>query len=209
MTMLYSTLLAIHIAAGSLSLIAGAVAATAQKGGKWHVRAGRAFALSMTLTALAAIVISLALRPSPFLLSIGFFTLFLIASGWVWGMRTDADLRFQRSKYVAVFGLASAGYMLFTAFAGGTMNVVLIAFGAILGTFALTDLMRREKPASPIHLHGGRMGGANIAAVTALLVVNVPENFPLHSLWVWLGPTIIGSPLIAISLNRWRKRTRR
>jgi hypothetical protein len=205
--MLHSILLYTHIAAGSLSLVAGAMAVGSRKGGFTHRAAGKAFALAMTVTALAAIAISLAIRPSPFLLSIGFFTLFLVGSGWVWGMRQNPEIRFHRSKYMAGFGLASAAYMFYTAFAGAGITVVLVAFGAVLALFAAKDLLRTVKPASPIVLHGERMGGAYIAAVTALLVVNVPEDFPLNSLWLWLGPTIIGSPLIAIGLNRWQHRS--
>lgn len=57
------------------------------------------------------------------------------------------------------------------------------------------------------HISG--MFGSYIAMVTALLVVN-QRNLPvlreLPSVWTWLLPTIIGSPLIAWTQRKWMVR---
>jgi uncharacterized membrane protein len=51
----------------------------------------------------------------------------------------------------------------------------------------------------PVHIGG--MGGSYIALVTALLVVNLGDVTPI----VWFVPTVIGSPLIALAINRQQR----
>ena len=72
--MLYTVLLAIHIAAGSLALLTAAGALLTQKGGVRHVRAGRVYAISMTLVFLTAVPLAL-MGADIFLLLIAVFSL--------------------------------------------------------------------------------------------------------------------------------------
>lgn len=195
--MITQTLLYLHVVAGTAALLSGGVAAIAEKGKDTHIRSGRVFALAMAVTALSAILLSL-LRPNPFLLGIGFFTAYLTASGWIWMRRIPLMLRVRYARRIAYGGFATAAYMLFETFAYKQVNVILLVFALILLIMATPDIFRRKNPKSPVTLHGARMGGAYIAALTAFIVVNID-----FGIWGWLAPSAVGSPLIALSIRRF------
>jgi len=198
--MTHTVFLWIHIIAGSVALIIGGIAALAEKGGKLHLRTGFYFAVAMAITAISAVVLSI-LNYNPFLLSIGFFTAYLVGSGYLWAQRIPLARRHVLGRYIGAAGIITAIGMFYTAIDGSSWNVVLLVFGSILAIFSGSDAFRQKPPKNPIALHGGRMGGAYIAATTAFLVVNVE-----WTVVAWLLPTAIGSPLIAISLRRFAKR---
>ena len=52
-------LLAVHIAAGSIALLTAAVALVAPKGQRWHILAGRIYAIGMTLVFVTAIPLAI------------------------------------------------------------------------------------------------------------------------------------------------------
>ncbi len=183
-------LLYIHIAAGSLALAIGALAAVAKKGVKLHIMAGKVFVVSMAITAVSAIALSI-IRPNPFLLGIGFFTGYLVSSGWIWARPIRVAQRVRYARFVALASMAPAAYMLYHALSHGFINIIMLVFGGILLSMAIPDAVRRKNPVSPIRLHAGRIGGAYIAAFTAFLTVNLAWG-----LLVWLGPTFVGAPLI-------------
>jgi hypothetical protein len=98
----------------------------------------------------------------------------------------------------AVYGL-STGNHLFTAFS---------IIGGLGGGGQLAYW--RTAPTHPMHWwfeHMSSMLGACIAATTAFLVVNA-NNLGLQtfSLVVWLAPTIVGVPTIAIWTRYYRRR---
>jgi len=57
--LLSAILLTIHIGAGSLALLTAAIAVFSPKGLSWHVRAGRVYAIAMTLVFLTAVPLAL------------------------------------------------------------------------------------------------------------------------------------------------------
>ncbi len=198
--MIAQILLILHIAAGSLALLSGGVAAFAAKGGKLHTRLGRVFAFAMLVTAVFAVALSI-IRPNTFLLAVGFFTLYLTGSGWLWARRIPLDRRAKLGRYVGYFGLATALYMLYAAYNPPAINIVLIVFAGILLSMASFDAFRKSRPKTPLALHGARMGGAYIAAFTAFVVVNIDLG-----IWGWLAPTVVGSPLITLGIWRYNNR---
>ena len=201
--MTHTIFLWIHIAAGSFALISGGIAALAEKGGSLHLRSGRYFALAMGITAVSAVALSI-LNFNPFMLSIGFFTAYLTGGGYLWALRIPLQRRHAIGKRVGILGLITAAGMLYLAFSGSGINVVLLVFGSILTGLAGADAFRQKIPKNPVALHGGRMGGAYIAATTAFLVVNVQWGAV-----GWLLPTVIGSPLIAFALRKYARRRNR
>ena len=70
-------------------------------------------------------------------------------------------------------------------------------FGAIGGSFALSDALRLQSgwPSGRerISLHLSRMGGASIATVTAVFVVNVATD---PAFIAWILPTVVITPVI-------------
>jgi hypothetical protein len=154
----------------------------------------------MAVTAITAVSLSI-IRPNPFMLGIGIFTGYLVSSGWIWAMRIKVSLRRSYARVIAFPGIAAALFMLWQSWSGDKVNVVLVVFGLILIVMAIPDAIRRKNPESPIRLHAGRIGGAYIAAFTAFLVVNIEWG-----LIVWLGPTVVGTPLIFLATNKFEKR---
>ena len=84
---------------------------------------------------------------------------------------------------------------------------LLFIFGIINSSFSGTDLTSlinssKSNENRRLYRHIGRMGGAYIATCTAFIVVNFTF---LPDILLWLGPTFIGSPLIAYSIFRYRQ----
>lgn len=193
-------LLVIHIAGGTIALIAGGLAAFSAKGNKLHILSGRLFAIAMLFTAFSAIALS-TMRSNYFLLAIGFFTFYLVGSGWLWAQRIPLVQREKMARWMGYFGLSASAYMLHVAYEPESINIVLVVFALIMLSMAIADAFRKKRPKDPLTLHGARMGGAYIAAFTAFVVVNIDLG-----VWGWLGPTLIGSPLIALGLRKYGRR---
>ena len=102
------------------------------------------------------------------------------------------------SLAAAVYGL-STGHYLFTAF-----SIIGLFVGGGQLAYWLTP------PSHPMHWwfeHMGSMLGSCIAATTAFLVVNAGRlGFETFSLLVWLTPTIVGIPTIAIWTRYYRQK---
>lgn len=112
------------------------------------------------------------------------------------------------SSYVVVF---------LTAIAMSVMNWSELAFLFFVALFsyglALYGYLARKRRWSnwlPKHIRG--MLGSYIGVITAVLVVN-GEAFSsatgIPSLLLWFLPTIIGSPLITMSVNRFNRSRRK
>ena len=74
-------LLVLHIAAGSIALLAAVLALVTAKGGTNHVRVGRVYALGMTVIFLTALPLAM-LGANIFLLLIAVFSFYLVFAGW-------------------------------------------------------------------------------------------------------------------------------
>jgi uncharacterized membrane protein len=198
--------LALHILAGSVSLVTSVVALVATKGGRVHVRAGQVFVAAMIVVGLSAFILAV-LRPNPFLFAVGVFSLYLaIAGREAAAVRTGIMSRTALVAailmvvvgigMVAIGGGALAGIPAAAAVAG-RLPVVLLAFG-LGGTALATQDLRtyaagREAPQRRIARHVGRIVGATIASWTAFVVVNLTFLPPLAR---WLGPSLLFAPLI-------------
>jgi len=74
-------MLAIHITAGLLALLAGAIALSATKGSPLHRKSGMAFVLSMLVMAGVAVFMAAFLRPNRVNVVAGTLTLYLVCTG--------------------------------------------------------------------------------------------------------------------------------
>lgn len=196
------TLLAVHIAAGFAALAAGGAIVALAKGDSRHRRLGRIFGTAMLTVSATAVALSF-LRPNVFLFTIALFSFYMVATGWLAARQRKAAAAGPWDLALAVFGAVSAISMLGAAGmlwdgGGNFRSIVLAVFGLILGVMAGYDLQLHGRGGAkgPARLgrHLQRMMGAWIAALTAFAVVNL--SF-LPDLAVWLGPTVLVSPLIA------------
>lgn len=206
-------LLAVHVLAGVLALGAGLGAVLTRKGGQRHNLAGRSFALTMAVVVLTALPLAAAIE-NWFLFVVAVFSGYLVFGGYRVIQRRRSRLQgpthldYAGHGFMLVVGggmLAMGG--LGTATGADPLAPALGVFGLIGASLAgsrLADLRRSGTGGTPwIRSHVGFMGGAYIATVTAAVTVNLTF---LPALVRWLGPTVVGVPLIVLALRTYEPR---
>jgi hypothetical protein len=215
-------LLYTHIAAGSIGLASMLIPMVAPKGGTLHRRAGWVFVLSMgtvAVTALFLCTIRLIVDPTAegrrsavFLGFISVLTGAAVSAGvrvLRTRKRTTAHLHWWDLGLAAL--LLASGIGLF-AYGLSVMQPLFIAFsmiGMANGSSSLRYWLR--PPQTKMHWwfeHMGHMVGASIAATTAFLV-QIANNSGGQTLLVWLAPTLIGVPGLALWTAYYRRRFNR
>jgi uncharacterized membrane protein len=190
-----------HIISGASALLTGTINIVRKKGGRLHSQVGMMFFWSMILTSVFAIILA-TLRPNPFLLLIGIFSLYLTVSGQRMVRYQEYQSKLSQKILLGVSAVAATGLIMYSIY----LLINLKSFGLVPLTFGLImlTLIRQEMLlknisfAKRVQLHIGRIAGAYIAALTAFLVVN---NTVLPGWLAWLLPTAIIVPLIL----RWSK----
>ena len=198
-------LLIVHVAAGSLALLAAIFAISFRKGAKNHNLAGKTYFWSMMAVAVTAIPVSI-LRPNLMLFFVALFSSYMAYAGWRFGRKSRYIMT--RAPYVEwamlVVGIAMIVSGLVQVFSGAPMGWVLVAFGSIGLQFAVQDLRgwgKTEDFGTRISNHLSHMLGGTIATITAVLVQQVVPRLDPASPFkviVWLAPTVIITPLIII-----------
>jgi hypothetical protein len=216
-----TSILYLHIAGGSAALLSMFIPLITTKGGLSHRRAGWVFVSGMTVVSITALLLAgirWATDPTPrgreagaFLFFVSILTATNVSSG-VRVLRTKARTTSSRHPWdlglpalltassitAAAHGL-STGNQLFTAFS----VIGLLAGGGNLA-YWLTP------PTHPMHWwfeHMSSMLGACVAATTAFAVVNASNlGLQTFSLIVWLAPSVIGVPTIAIWTRYYRRK---
>ena len=97
---------------------------------------------------------------------------------------------------------ASAVGLALIAFATLWWFVLVAGFSLALGEVGSRAWRRRRPFDASVVQHLSGMGGAAIAFVTAVIVVNAGRV----NVIAWLAPTIVGSPLIGIAIARVQRR---
>ena len=197
-------LLVIHIAAGSVALLAALGALLTPKGARWHILTGRVYAAGMTVIFLTAVPLA-ALDGNVFLLLIAVFSFYLAFAGWRFARNRRGRPQALDWTAMAVMALTGVGMWAYAAalrIGGDGQWVTMLLFGAIAVAMSLADV-RFYRGAGTIRsaAAGGRrirrhltnMLAGTIATITAVTVVNI-EMTPV---WLpWILPTIIITPLI-------------
>lgn len=192
-------LVLLHVVAGSIAVIGMVIAMATKKGGLWHRRGGQAYSAGMLVTLVLALIISVITR-NLFLFSIGIFSGYMVYTGWRVakvrnGVMSTVDRVALFSLAVTVVAMIGLGVLMLSR--GQYMGVVQIVFGLLASALVVQDY--RFKGSWPrtkerVALHLGRMGGATIATITAVLVTNVQTQ---PAFLAWLAPSVVGVPFIA------------
>ena len=209
-------LLALHIVCGVVAFVCAPVALAVAKGGKTHRRWGKIYFWAMAGVAATALILSFAL-PIFFLAMVAVFSFYsafaayriLYLKDMYKGARPKAI-----DWFAAVITILSSFLLLMMGFlkphvmgvgliqvAGHTVSIVSIVFGLIGMRLAQASILRFIKPPREKmfwwfgHMQG--MMGSYIAAMTAFSAVNLSHWFGA-AWWVWLWPTIVGVPAIAL-----------
>ena len=212
MTAAQSAVLWAHIAAGVLALSAGLVAIATEKGGRRHVRAGRIYVGSMAVVVTTALPLA-AVDADYFLFSIAVFSGYLVFTGWRVlarkrpepGVASPVD--WAANLTMVGFGLAMVGLGGANLLDGDGLGVALVVFGAIglalAGGQVWSIYSPPEDPREWFSRHIVFMGAGYIATVTAAVTVNLVMLPPVLR---WVGPTLVGTPLIAVAVARYERR---
>lgn len=204
MSLFVTLLLATHVLAGLIALLAALVAASNRKGGKRHRQIGTVYFWAMFTIAVTAIPVTF-IRPNPFLFAIALFSFYMAFAGYRRGKtkyRPEPVDVFAAWSMLAV-AVGMIGYGVFMALNITPVGWALVAFGSIAINFSIEDI-RDTKVELPHHVkvtrHLGHMLGGTIATLTAVLVQQVTPLVPdpLSQMALWLAPTVIILPLIAI-----------
>ena len=189
-----TVLTTLHIVCGFTALVTGVVAIIATKGKLLHNRSGLLYFYSMLGVVVTALIISI-LKDNQFLLHLGFFTMYLIYSGY----RSITHKSLVPSPLdwgIWLIGAVNGLWMIFT------LDMILIVFGVISIINVSNDgklfyQLYKNRPLPKmawLRRHVGMMLGSYIATITAFVVVNVDYK-PLP--WLpWLLPTIVIVPVL-------------
>ena len=200
------SLLFIHIIAGSVSLLAAALAVVSAKGKKVHIWAGRTYFWGMFLIFITAIPMSIVTN-NLFNFLVAIFSFYLAYAGMRFARnRTGIANKFDWAAIglmvlsgIAMWWLASVYFMNYN-----THYITLAVFGFIAISLGYADFRGyRNKSAigkQRIARHLTNMLAGTIAVITAVLVTNVNIE-PVFILWIL--PTILISPIIFW----WNRRT--
>ena len=195
----HSFLLVFHIAAGTVSLVTAGIALVTTKGGRWHVGAGRVYAVGMTLVFVTAIPLAV-LANSTFLFLIALFSFYLVFAGWRFArnrQRRSHPVDWIAVSVIGVTGLCMWGYAVVLAIYGDAQWVTLVIFGGIAIALGIADARfhwTRPGGVRRVSRHLTNMMAGTIATITAVTVVNVN----MEPVWVpWILPTVVITPLIA------------
>src|SRR5687767_14604127 len=193
----------------------------AKKGGTVHRRAGWVFVSGMTLVSVTALILAGArfvIDPTPQGRSGGaflFYVAILTAAGVSAGIRVLRAKRRaapQRNPWdlglPALLLTSAAAIAAYGVMTGQALFMAFSVIGLITGATQLAYWLR--PPQHPMHWwfeHMGNMLGSCIAATTAFLVINAGRlGFETFSIVVWLAPSVLGAPAIAIWSTYYRRR---
>jgi len=216
---MFKTLLALHIAGGSLALASMWIPLVTRKGGRTHRRAGWVFVVGMTIVSVTAVGLAcwrLLFDPRPEARN---FAVFLLYIALLSGSSVSAGVRVLRAKRRTgvhrhpwdvglpfLLTASSAAIALFGIRTGQPLFAAFSIIGLLNGITALRYWLR--PPTSPMHWwfeHMSGMLGGCIAALTAFLVVNT-NTLGLMPLAAWLGPSIVLGPITAAWTQYYRRR---
>jgi uncharacterized membrane protein len=209
-------ILAIHIGAGALCLVLAPMVLATTKGSRGHRRLGKIYFRSMGVLAVTALVLA-AFRPVLFLAFIAVLSFYLAFSGW--RVLALKDLARGGSAKFVDWLAATLAFVACACLAGFPfvrpawvqhMGIVAVVLGAVGMRSAAIDMLRFvARPKDPmfwVATHLERFLASYIAVWTAVSVVTLPQIFPHAGIVLWLWPTALGVPAIALTAAYYRRR---
>ena len=195
---IFKPLLYFHIVCGSTALLIGMLLIFMKKGTAFHVKAGRVYFYAMCFVCASATALCL-IKPNTFLLLIAIFSFYFCFMG-----RQTAKNKnlYPTPLYWAllVLFIITGIFMVFSG------KIILMVFSVLIFSNSYSDLRLYLNKDKVDHTkwklrHIGYMLGSYIATFTAFLVNAVHFSYPLIG---WLGPTVLGVPLIIYWIRKER-----
>jgi uncharacterized membrane protein len=208
--------LGVHIAAGASAFLLAPVALVTAKGGKAHRRWGMVYLWSMGVVAATAVPMAL-YRPVLFLALVAVFSFYACFSAWRVLALKDLPkggqakpIDWAAAIITFVTSACLAGFGAFKPAIVQHMGIVAIVFGIIGMSFAFGQIKSfMWKPTEKMfwwYTHLGSMIGSYIAAWTAFSVTTLSSNFRHAGVLLWLWPTIVGVPAIALTTAYYKRK---
>ena len=202
----------LHIAGGTLALMAGLGAMLTKKGSPIHRKFGKVYFWSMTVVFMGALALAIG-HQRDFLLMVAFFSYYMTVRGYRILYLKKLSSGQEPTWLDWMITIISGAFILYLLYWGGQelylgegMGIVGIAFGSIGLSFLVQDVknfIRPPKEKMPwLYGHIASMGGSYISAVTAFIVVNIQIG---QFNWIlWILPAAIGGLLIGRSIRYYK-----
>jgi uncharacterized membrane protein len=209
------SLLGVHIAAGSTAFLMAPLALASAKGGKAHRRWGKIYFWAMAVVGSTALVLAV-YRPILFLALVAVFSFYAAFSAYrvlfhknlpkgqrvTWPDWAAAIITFASSFALAVVGVAKPVLV-------QNLTIPSLLFGFIGMWLAAKSIWQFLHPPKEKMFwwydHLGNMLASYIAAWTAFSVTTIGRF--VHGGWViWVLPTVIGSPAIALTTAYYKRK---
>jgi hypothetical protein len=204
----------LHIAAGSIALLAGPIAMANQNGGKTHRISGNAYLFSMFFIVLSSIILSV-YSGKWFLFMVGIFSLYLVGTGYraLYLKNLHKGQKPYLIDWILLYGSGITAIALLIW--GGTslyyqnsFGVVSITFGFVMLRGVRSDFKRFTVPPTEknhwLFSHISGMIGGYIATITAFTV----QNIEMNPSWVpWLAPTAILVPFLVMTIKKFKNKS--
>ncbi len=211
---LFQVLLVLHVAGGSLALLAGTLAASVRKGRKWHLLGGKLFFYGVFIASVCSLIITnMHGHENIFLFVVAGFALYMASSGYrmiiLKRKYNNSDLVFSWVDYlVLIFGLTFGLFLCLLAIKGfGKGNLLALSpciFGLLCLWFSSADLSlaagKKAIKQTWLYNHIIRMISALVASYIAFLVVNVHVE---QSWLLWLAPAVAGIAAIIFFIRKF------
>jgi uncharacterized membrane protein len=208
--------LGVHITAGASAFVMAPIALATAKGGKAHRRWGMVYLWSMGIVAATALPMAL-YRPVLFLALVAVFSFYACFSAWRVLALKDLPkgghvkpIDWVAAVITFVTSACLAGFGAFKPAIVQHMGIVAIVFGIIGMSLAIGQMKSFIwKPTEKMfwwYTHLGNMIGSYIAAWTAFSVTTLSGNFRHAGILLWLWPTIVGVPAIALTTAYYKRK---
>lgn len=212
MEKIITILLIIHVIAGTSALISGALAIILKRNTPKHKPVGKIYFWSMTMVFITAMIVSVA-HKNQFLFLIGIFTYYSTVIAYR-ALKLKNLHNGQKPHVIdwiieTIAGITFLGMILFALIAyyqsKNTEAIIPFVFG-FMGVLGVYNNIKKFKYGQTetmywLKKHIGNMCGSYIGAITAF-VVNQSEHIPVSPLVLWLGPTVIITPIIIFELKK-------
>jgi hypothetical protein len=208
--------LGVHITAGASAFALAPIALLTAKGGKAHRRWGKIYFWAMAVVTVTALVMAI-YRPVLFLALVAVFSFYSAFVGYrvlgqkaaYKGEKTVTSLDWFAAVFTFIASAALAFFGLVKPTLVQNLGIPAIVFGCVgmwIAGSAMWKFTHRPKEKMfwwYAHLAG--MIGSYIAAWTAFSVVTIGPL--LHGAWwIWVVPTGVGVPAIAITTAYYRRK---
>lgn len=208
--------LGVHITAGASAFVLAPIALLTAKGGKAHRRWGKIYFWAMAVVTVTALVMAI-YRPVLFLALVAVFSFYSAFVGYralgqkaaYKGERTVTSLDWFAAVFTFIASAALAFFGLVKPTLVQNLGIPAIVFGCvgmwIAGSTMWEFTHRPKEKMFWWYAHLAGMIGSYIAAWTAFSVVTIGPL--LHGAWwIWVVPTGIGVPAIAITTAYYRRK---